>query len=122
MSETTIEKSALQHTYNQVAIPTMFQPTIANNMSWTEADNAEVEECYNKLIAEESNLKQRLELFRVAITNTIAIRSRTIFTYDPEMSTTAIPKDKWGETMTIEYRLKTKDECITKTNELLDDG
>lgn len=91
-------------------------------MSWTEADDTELEECYDRLRKKQRGLEAQLKLVMVIITNALKIKSKPVISYNDkkeQIITNILPKDKWGKDMTNENRLKTKDECITKTNELL---
>lgn len=89
-------------------------------MSWTETDDTELKECYDRLREKQRELEAQLKPIMVIVTNAAKIQTKdgTVYT-DKPLSKVILPKDKWGEDMTDEYRLKTKDECITKTNELL---
>ena len=95
---------------------------IKKSMSWSETDDTELEASYNRLRVEQGELETKLKSVMVIITNAVAIKNKSGVIYNdnniPEIGT-ILPKDKWGEDMTDEYRLKIKDECITKTNELL---
>jgi len=91
-------------------------------MSWTETDDNEIQETYDKLIAAKKELTDQVALIQVILGNTATILTREIRSYDDknqQVITPILPKDKWGEEMTDENRLIIKDECIAKTNELL---
>ena len=91
-------------------------------MSWTEADDKEITECLDRLIAAQRELESQLYPIQVTINNTAKIQSRQVTSYNDKrerITTKVLPKDKWGAKMDIKYRLKIKDECISKTNELL---
>lgn len=91
-------------------------------MSWTETDDTELQECFDRLVEEEKELQSQLTSVGVLINNTREIQKREVISYTEDKAkrvTTILPKDKWGVDMTDEYRLTTKDECISKTNELL---
>jgi len=92
-------------------------------MSWTETDDTELEECYARVKEAQIDLEAKMIPINVIIANASKIKSKQIITYNDkreQIITRIPPKDKWDEDMTDEYRLKTKDECITKTDELLD--
>lgn len=91
-------------------------------MSWTEADDQEIQECCDRLIEKQKELNPQIQAVQVILNNTIQIQTREIISYNDkreQIITKTIPKDKWDKEMTDKYRLKIKDECITKTNELL---
>jgi len=91
-------------------------------MSWTETDDTELEAIYDRLREKQRGLEFALKEVMVIITNAVKIKTiqnLTVNTKHEQITTKILPKDKWGEDMTDEYRLKIKDECITKTNELL---
>lgn len=91
-------------------------------MSWTETDDKELQECYEKLIAAQKGLEAQIQPIKVIIANVTKITIRQVTSYNnkrKQITTKILPKDKWGEKMADEYRLKVKDECITKTNEIL---
>jgi len=90
-------------------------------MSWTETDDEKLEEYYDRLREKQRELEAQLKSVMVIITNTVKIKTTygTVDIDKNEKGTKILPKDKWGEDMTDEYRLIIKDECITKTDELL---
>ena len=91
-------------------------------MSWTEEDDAELEESYNRLSAAQKELESQMIPINVIITNIGKIKSKQFTSYNDKREsiiTKIPPKDKWGNDMTDEDRLKVKDECIAKTMELL---
>lgn len=91
-------------------------------MSWTETDDTELEESYDRLSAAQKELESQIRPINVIITNIVKIKSKQFTTYDSKREpiiTKIIPKDKWGEDMTDEDRLQIKGECTAKTIELL---
>jgi len=91
-------------------------------VSWTDEDDAELEASYNRLSAAQKELESQLSPINVIITNIAKIKSKQSISYNDkreQIITKIPPKDKWGEDMTDETRLQTKNECITKTIELL---
>ena len=91
-------------------------------MSWTEIDDKEIQECCDRLIEKQKELNPQIEALQVILNKTVEIQTREIVSYNDKkekITTKVPPKDKWGEDMTDEYRLVIKDECISKTNELL---
>lgn len=91
-------------------------------MPWEEKDDTELQECIDRLRKRQQELESQINPIKVIINNTIRIQSRKRTSYSDkrEMITTIItPKDQWGDDMTDEYRLKIKEECMEKTNELL---
>lgn len=91
-------------------------------MSWTETDDSELQEGLDRLTVKQKELQDMITSLQVLINNTTKIKTREATSYTNKREriiTKILPKDKWGEEMTDEYRLKVKDECITKTNELL---
>ena len=55
----------------------------------------------------------------IIINNSKNIQTRTLPNIAKEEHIKILPKDKWGDEMTDEYRLEIKNECIAKTIELL---
>ena len=90
-------------------------------MAWTEDDDTELQENLDRLLNEQKELQSQLNPIEIAINNTRRIQTKTLPNIAEEEYIIILPKDKWGEEMTDEYRLKVKDECITKTIELLGD-
>jgi len=91
-------------------------------MSWTDTDDDQLKESEDKLFEKQHELNAQLIPIRTILSNITQIESKEskFFNGEQKIEITKIkPKDKWGEDMTDEYRLKIKDECITKTNELL---
>jgi len=91
-------------------------------MSWTEEDDTELQEYYDRLIKAQKELQAQLRPIQIIISNTTKIQSREVISYSDKRErivTKIIPKDQWGEDMTDKYRLKIKEECLSKTNELL---
>lgn len=91
-------------------------------MVWMESDDDELLKCYDKLIAAQRKLEAQIQPIQVIINNTAKIQSRQVTSYNDKLeriTTKILPKDQWGQDMTDEYRLIIKDECISKTNELL---
>jgi len=91
-------------------------------MVWTDTDDEELQECYDKLIKRQKELNPQMQAVQVIINNTAQIQTRRVISYNgkrEQLVEKIKPKDKWGEDMTDEYRLQIKEECITKTNELL---
>ena len=74
------------------------------------------------MIKAKKELEAQLNPINVIINNTAKIQSRQVVSYSDKQEqviTEILPKDKWGDEMIDEDRLKIKDECISKTNELL---
>ena len=89
-------------------------------MSWSETDDIELQEYLDRLQAKQKELQAQLIPLGTIINNAKSIQTRILPSHvEGEESIIILPKDKWGEEMTDEYRLKVKDECIAKTNELL---
>lgn len=91
-------------------------------MSWTETDDNELEESYNRLSAAQKELESQMSPINITITNIAKIKTKQSISYNDKREIIIIkilPQDKWGNDMTDEYRLKIKDECIAKTIELL---
>ena len=91
-------------------------------MSWTETDDAELEASYDRLSAAQKELESKISPINVIITNIAKIKSKQSISYNDQREqiiTKIPPKDKWGDDMADETRLQTKNECITKTIELL---
>lgn len=100
-------------------------------MSWTETDDNKLQANLERLQNEQKNLQSQLNPIETIINNIRRIQSRVEkrmvqkvvedVTVKEEETIIILPKDKWGEEITDEYRLKVKDECMVKTNELLGD-
>jgi len=88
-------------------------------MSWSETDDIELQESLDRLYSKQKELQSQLTPLETIINNTKSIQTKTLPNIGKEEYIIILPKDKWGEEMTDEYRLKVKDECIAKTNELL---
>lgn len=91
-------------------------------MSWTKTDDEELQECLDRLLVEQKELESKLRPIGTIINNARIIQSRESTSFNEKREriiTKILPKDKWGADMTDESRLQTKNECITKTNELL---
>lgn len=91
-------------------------------MSWTETDDNEIQECLDRLLAEQKKMESKLRPIGTIINNTLKIQSREYTSYNEKREriiTKIPPKDQWGADMTDEIRLQIKNECITKTGELL---
>jgi len=91
-------------------------------MLFGESDDIELQECFDRLVKKQKELQSQLSPIEILINNTREIQTRIVISYTDKKAkreTTIFPKDKWGDKMTDEYRLKTKNECILKTNELL---
>lgn len=95
-------------------------------MVWGENDDIEVQENLDRLLIEQKNLQSKLNPIEITINNTRQIQTKTQFGAYTVVGNERIqekieikPKDKWGEDMTDEIRLQTKNECMTKTIELL---
>ena len=91
-------------------------------MSWTEADDTELQVCLERLYSKQKELQTELSPLEIIINNTKQIQSREIpsYTKDRKIKFTKIkPKDQWGEDVSDEVRLAIKEECLAKTNELL---
>jgi len=89
-------------------------------MAWAETDDTELQEYLDRLQDKQKELQSQLTPLGTIINNTKSIQTKTLPSYvKEEESIIILPKDKWGEIMTDEYRLKVKDECIAKTIELL---
>jgi len=91
-------------------------------MVWLESYDDELLECFDKLIAVQRSLEAQIRPIQVIINNVIKIQTRKVASYNDkrvQIITKVLPTDQWGTDMTDEDRIKIKDECITKTNELL---
>ena len=88
-------------------------------MSWTETDDIELQESLDRLYSKQQELQSKLSPLEIIINNSKSIQTRTLPNIAKEEYIKIPPKDKWGDEMTDEYRLKVKDECIAKMNELL---
>jgi len=94
-------------------------------MSWTDKDDDEIEECLDRLLAKQKKLQAQLNPIEIIINNARQIQSINVTSYTEkrEQITAKIsPKDKWNNNMKNTDRLQIKNECITKTNELLGEG
>lgn len=92
-------------------------------MGWEENDDNEVQICIDKLIKEETELLSKLRPIRNILGNIKQIQTTESSRMHDGIRETSKnkPRDKWGEEMTDEYRLETKNECITRTTGLLGD-
>ena len=91
-------------------------------MTWTDTDDAELQESLDRLYAKQKELQEQLSPLDIIINNSKQIQSRELTTFNEarERQITKIsPKDKWGVDMTDDARLAIKEECISKTIELL---
>ena len=88
-------------------------------MSWTEDDDTELQAYLDRLIDQQKELQSQLIPLAIIINNSKSIQTRTLPNIAKEEYIIILPKDKWGEIMTDEYRLQIKKECIDKTIELL---
>jgi len=88
-------------------------------MAWSETDDIELQESLDRLYSKQKELQAQLTPLETIINNSKSIQTRTLPNIAKEEYIIILPKDKWGDEMTDEYRLKVKDECIAKTNELL---
>jgi len=91
-------------------------------MAWTDSDDDHLKESEDRLLEKQKELESQLIPIKTILNNIAKIKSREFTSYNEkrELLVKKIkPKDKWGKDMTDKDRLKTKDECIEKTNELL---
>jgi len=91
-------------------------------MSWTDKDDDEIQECLDRLFTKQKELELQLSPIGIIINNTKQIQSRNITSYTAKREriiTKITPKDKWNNDMKDVDRLKIKDECVSKTIELL---
>lgn len=91
-------------------------------MTWTDDNDKEVQECLDRVLAEQKKLESKLRPIEIIINNTRRIQSKESTSYNKKREriiTKIPPKDKWGEIMADEIRLEIKNQCIAKTNELL---
>lgn len=88
-------------------------------MGWTDKNDAELQDCYNKLRENEGKLQSQLGPIMLILNNITQIQTKKLIASKDNQVTKIIPKDLWGKDMTDEYRLKIKDECVKRTNELL---
>jgi len=91
-------------------------------MSWTERDEYQLQQCYNRLINAQKALESQLIPIRVILDNTVKIQTITHVSYNDKhqkIITKILPKDRWGKEMTDKNRLVIKKECISKTDALL---
>ena len=88
-------------------------------MAWTETDDIELQETLDRLYSKQKELQSQLIPLAIIINNSKSIQTRTLPNIAKEEYIIILPKDKWGEIMTDEYRLQIKKECIDKTIELL---
>ena len=91
-------------------------------MTWTDNNDKEVQECLNRLLVEQKELESKLRPIGIIINNTRIIQSREFTSFNEkreQIITKILPRDQWGNDMTDDIRLKIKNECIAKTNELL---
>lgn len=90
-------------------------------MVWTEQDDKDVQECLDKLVGKQLELQAQLTPLSIIINNTRNIQTVETIKYTTKNKMIKIkPKDQWGNEITDEVRLKTKNECMEKTTELLD--
>jgi len=91
-------------------------------MAWTDKDDGELQECLDRLQVKQKELESQLSPIGITINIIRQIQSKETTSYTEKRESQIIkikPKDKWGNDMTDKYRLKTKNECITKSIELL---
>lgn len=94
-------------------------------MVWEETDDTELQTNLDRLLEKQKELVSQLRPIENLIDNTRKIQTKTEISSVVEKGKKIDnvikikPKDKWDDDMTDEYRLTTKDECVTKTNELL---
>ena len=88
-------------------------------MAWTETDDIELQETLDRLYSKQKELQSQLIPLAIIINNSKSIQTKTLPNIGKEEYIKILPKDKWGDEMTDEYRLKIKKECIDKTIELL---
>lgn len=88
-------------------------------MSWSETDDKDIQENLIKLQIKQKELQSQLNPINIIINNANQIQTRER-PFHKTGGQKIIPKDKWGDDMTDEYRLRVKNEIITKTKELLD--
>ena len=93
-------------------------------MSWSETDDIELQKYLDRLQNKQKELQLELTPIDIIINNAKQIQTRETKSYTDKREQKIIkilPKDKWGDEMTDEYRLKIKNECESKTIELLGD-
>lgn len=91
-------------------------------MAWTDSDDEELQECLDRLMAEQKKHQEILIPLGVIINNVKSIQTRQTFSHTKnEKSVKIFPKDRWGANMKDVEKLKLKKECIAKTNKLLGD-
>ncbi len=91
-------------------------------MPWEDKDDEDLQTSLDRLVAKQTELESQLRPIGITINNTRRIQSKKITSFNDKKERIEVktpPKDKWGDDMTDEYRLKIKDECIAKVNELL---
>jgi len=91
-------------------------------MSWSDTDDAELQECLDRLQTKQKELQSQLNPVEIIINNTRQIQSRNLTSYTEKRKrkiTKILPKDKWNNDMKDTDRLRIKGECIVKTNKLL---
>ena len=91
-------------------------------MSWSETDDIELQEYIVRLQVKQKELQSQLIPIDIIINNVKQIQTRETKSYTDKREQKIIkilPKDKWGNEMTDEYRLEVKNECLAKMNELL---
>jgi len=94
-------------------------------MSWTETDDVEIQASLERLYDKQKEIKPILNHIEIIINNTRNIQTKiqTSYAVDKGQRIKRIvklkPKDKWGDKMTDEYRLKVKNEILVKINDLL---
>lgn len=90
-------------------------------MAWTETDDTELQACLDRLYDKQKALQSQLTPMGLIINNAKSIQTKISPSFVKEgfQSIIILPKDKWGNEMADEYRIKIKEECMTKTIELL---
>lgn len=91
-------------------------------MAWTDDDDSELQKYLDKLQTKQKEFQSQLNPIEIIINNIRQIQSRDVTSYTEkreQIITKIPPKDKWNNNMKDVDRLKIKDECINKTNELL---
>lgn len=94
-------------------------------MSWTDDDDTKQQEYLDKLMVKQQELQDTINPIQAIINILRGNQTKVQISYvvedgeKVESETKIIPKDKWGDDRTDEARLEIKDQCITKTDELL---
>lgn len=91
-------------------------------MSWTDNNDKELQKCLDRLLAEQKHFESKLRPIGTIINNIKKIQSKEYTSFNEKRErqiTKILPKDKWGADMTDESRLRVKDECVSKTIEIL---